>query len=766
MDTGAVTVSGKVKQSGRSAETPLVLILFKYAVYFAACLVLWRAKTGFINSFATGFYWALLFLGENPFVLLPLYILSALAVSFSFNTVISAVIASVVATASVLLFKKLNRELSLPIMLLSGAVSYGGFIYFGAVNGGRWLTVGLNLIFALIFMYVTMCALKPVTVYKLARKPLDTELAALAIVFGVICLGFASLGFFKLKPLYALMMFVVASASFLLGRGGALVSAVAAGLGSALFNYDVTAIALFAFTGAVLTMFTGAPRILSVLAGIMAAVVFELYFNVDSSEILFDLGSLCAGGVLYAVIPKKRFVELKNKYFAPHDKLAERSLINGSRSETGEEVKKVSSIFGEMGRALRNSACPVGYSPDEIYRTMSGGICFRCDRREECDAEEAVKHLSRIASDGERTNVGDVPYLIETDCPHVARLLSVAGEYADSVTRRRETADKDAKLRGELAEELEGVETILSETARIAALPVGYEPEKEQLLLEELSYRGVNATDALVTSGALDKVTLIVKGSDADGKTIADVVGKVLKSEFTVVSVKPAAIAGYSAVKLTERTDYDAVFASSNLSKSKEATGDTHSFIRISDTKFMMALCDGMGSGSKAGRVSETAIDLVESFFRAGFDSDFILKNVNRFLSYETDESFAAFDILVCDLNSLERSIIKLGAPASYIAGGAGVARIEGNSLPLGALGEVTPSVYTDAAANGETVVFVSDGISDLFKNDELARFIGLKASLPVKTLCEEIVDRAKELGGGAVTDDMTVTAARIMRRV
>ncbi len=765
MDTGAVTYAGGVKKSGRSAETPLILIMGKYAAYFLTCLVLWRAKTGFIGSFATGFYWALAFLGENPFVLLPLYILSALVVSFNFNTVISAVISAVVVTASVLLIKKLNRDFSLPYMLLIGAVSYGGFIYFDVVNGGRWLFACLNLIFALIFTYVTVCALKPVTVGKLKRKPLDTELASLAIVLSVVCLGFASLDFYRLKPLYAFAMLVIASASYLLGRGGALVTAVAAGFGGALFNYDITVIALLAFAGAVLTVFTGAPRILSVLAAIMAAVVFELYFNVDSSNILYDLISLSVGGALYAVIPKRRFNELKEKYFAPHDKLAERSLINGSRIETGEELKKVSAIFGEMGRALRNSASPVGFSPDEIYRAVRSGICGKCVRVGECDAEESLKCLCGIASDGTRSNVSDVPYLIETDCPHVARLLSVAGEYADSVLRRRETVDKDAKLRGELAEELEGVETILSETARLAALPVGYEPEKEKLLLEELNYRGVSATDALVTSGTLDKVTLIVKGAGDDGALISDTVGKVLGSEFTVTSSKPAAIVGYSAVKLTERTDYDAVFGSSNISKSKEATGDTHSFIRISDTKFMMALCDGMGSGSKAGRVSETAIDLVESFFRAGFGSDFILKNVNRFLSYETDESFAAFDILVCDLNTLERSIIKLGSPASYIANGAGVARIEGNSLPLGALSEVTPSVYADTAAGGDTVVFVSDGISDLFPGDELARFINLKSSLPVKALCEEIVDRAKELSRG-VNDDMTVTAARIMRRV
>ena len=180
----------------------------------------------------------------------------------------------------------------------------------------------------------------------------------------------------------------------------------------------------------------------------------------------------------------------------------------------------------------------------------------------------------------------------------------------------------------------------------------------------------------------------------------------------------------------------------------------------------MMALCDGMGSGSEAGKISETAIGLVESFYRAGFDNDFILKNVNKFLSYDSSDSFAAFDILVCDLNSLQRNIIKLGSPASFVKDGETVVKIEGNALPLGALNQINPCVYTDLAADGQCVVFVSDGISDAFTGDDLQNFINNASAQNVQSLCEAVINEAKRRSNGEVRDDMTVTAVRLIKRI
>ena len=63
--------------------------------------------------------------------------------------------------------------------------------------------------------------------------------------------------------------------------------------------------------------------------------------------------------------------------------------------------------------------------------------------------------------------------------------------------------------------------------------------------------------------------------------------------------------------------------------------------IRIDERKFMVALSDGMGSGEYAKKVSETAISLLESFYRAKMPSDLVLSTVNKLLSFSKEETFA-----------------------------------------------------------------------------------------------------------------------------
>lgn len=749
-------------------ETPLWKTVVKYSVVFVMLLVLWRARTGNISPFATGFYPALVFSGLSAPLLLPLYVASAIIVNPGFDALISAAIASVTVTSATIAANKLGKKLNLAAVLAVSALSQGGYIFFSVRAVQFVLYTVLNLVFALLFMYVSTCAVKPFLVRKSVFRPLDTELACMGIVLAVLSAGFAATEFYRIKTLYVFGMFAVTAVAFFVGKGAALAAAVCVGTGGALFSFDVTHLALFTFIAAVFVMFTGAVRILAVLSAVMAAVVFFLYFNVDYTSMAFDLLSLTLGGAVFALLPRSAMNRVRNMFFTPKDKLATRHLIDSGRAEVAAEIKKVSGIFAEMQYAAAASIKPAGFSPEEILARIKQGVCAECDKCDLCpnEKEDALFTLVAAATEKGRPSVSDAPFFLEHDCPQTARLLSVCAEYADFYLKRTRESQKDNRYREDFVSQLSGVRDILDAFAEKVKAVESYDADKEAFLIEELEYRGIYVAEALISKSDLNKIVLIVRNECLDKETIADTAGKVLCGAFRTESVKPCPKSGYSVITLREKTDYDAVFAVASASKYREKTGDTHSFIRISDTKFMMALCDGMGSGSEAGKISETAIGLVESFYRAGFDNDFILKNVNKFLSYDSSDSFAAFDILVCDLNSLQRNIIKLGSPASFVKDGETVVKIEGNALPLGALNQINPCVYTDLAADGQCVVFVSDGISDAFTGDDLQNFINNASAQNVQSLCEAVINEAKRRSNGEVRDDMTVTAVRLIKRI
>ncbi len=755
-----------VKTRARIADRSVAALAIRYIIYGLVMCVLWYAKIYTVTPFASGFYLATVLMGECGWVLAPLYFLSAVLFNREFGFLVGVGVTAVVALAAAVIFKWRKIELNIGIQLMLGMVSRAGFAAMQFPTLGM-LAVVLEIVFCLVFMYVVHCALVFTMRFERAGTPLDTELSTLAIVLTLVCQGLSAIPFFGVKLHFVVGFFLVCSVTHVLGKGGGVITSVCVGLGSALNGFEVTELAFFAFISAVFVIFHGVPRVLGLFPPLVAAVLFELYFNVDYSALVFDLASVAAGGAVYAAIPGKWLSRVSERFTFPSPKSVARELVYGGREECARELRRVSEIFDRMSISLRAGLVGHASEADRLSELLTTSVCDACNQ---CTSREsaalAVRDLVQLSLTGEPVGAMEVPYFLNVSCPHAARLFTTAEREAARITFNRQKTDEDNAFRTGLADELAGVRDIISKTERELIVKSGCDENKERLIKEELAYRGMAVVEAVTDISAVTRVSVILRRDDADEQAVCETVSKVMGGTYTIERSNPTLREGYLALTLIERPELDAVFAVAGASKSRNATGDTHSFTRISPTRFMMALCDGMGSGRAAGRLSERAIDLVECFYRAGFDSGFILENVNRFLVNDFGEGFAAFDILVCDLKEKTRTVIKLGSPASYVKSTGGVAKLEGSALPLGAISELSPYVYTADLVSGEVILFVSDGVSDLFEGDELAYFIGGQSSLNVKTLCENVLARAKQAIKDEQKDDMTVVGVRISSRI
>ncbi|MCL2822132.1 MAG: SpoIIE family protein phosphatase, partial [Firmicutes bacterium] len=208
----------------------------------------------------------------------------------------------------------------------------------------------------------------------------------------------------------------------------------------------------------------------------------------------------------------------------------------------------------------------------------------------------------------------------------------------------------------------------------------------------------------------------------------------------------------------------DVVYSVASVAK-RDISGDTHSFLKLSDNRFLFSLCDGMGSGQAAQKIASGASSLIESFYRAGFDHQLAIGSANRFLSLAGGENFSACDICVLDLNDGGLDMFKISTPASFIKGEESVKVIEGSSLPLGAADVVRPSAAKNVLRAGQMVVLVSDGISECFSTEGLAAQISHASEVSPKLLCEQILSAALQKTK-VKRDDMTVLAVRVFDTV
>ena len=180
----------------------------------------------------------------------------------------------------------------------------------------------------------------------------------------------------------------------------------------------------------------------------------------------------------------------------------------------------------------------------------------------------------------------------------------------------------------------------------------------------------------------------------------------------------------------------------------------------------MIALNDGMGSGEEAENASSIAISLVEAFYKAGLKPNSVLAIANKILAFGSDDSFTAMDIGVVDLFTPKADFIKIGSPYSFVITRNTVKIIEGNSLPLGILDEINPTVCSLDLAHGDIIVFLSDGITDAFQSSsDLIEYLAEERALNPKALADNILEKALFLSGGIAKDDMTVFCVRICSR-
>jgi stage II sporulation protein E len=179
-----------------------------------------------------------------------------------------------------------------------------------------------------------------------------------------------------------------------------------------------------------------------------------------------------------------------------------------------------------------------------------------------------------------------------------------------------------------------------------------------------------------------------------------------------------------------------------------------------------MALSDGMGSGEYAKKVSAAAISLIEAFYRAEMPTDTVLDTINKLICFNRDERFTCIDIAAINLNTLSAGFIKIGSPAGIIARKGEIKVLESNSLPLGILDSIHPTVSKEQLRDGDIVVFMSDGITSAFPSaTDLYEFLGKQKALNPQSLADKILNGALARTGTPL-DDMTVVCTRIYKRV
>ena len=682
---------------------------------------------------------------------------------------ISAVILSVL--AAIYLKLEIKIKLETPLYTLIAVLP---FIFLGNTDIQIDLTKRvLTAILTVILTLITTVAGKAIKEKGLKFKLGFEEIAAITV--GVACFG---LGISHLiSPLFfkGLSVLIILLSCYIYRTGIATVVSCILGIGLSLYYRNVNYVAIFLVWSVFAQSFNNLSRYVAAISIIVCDYILQIIFNVYNGYFLADFLSVLCPVVIFVLIPTKFLKGLKERLYTFRERQLVRQTINRNRLILSGKLYDLSGVFAEMANAFnvfKHKQITEDKAKMIMEKQIVNTVCkdcenlIKCKRAEKFVSDGIIKMIDIGFAKGKLSLI-DMPKELTAHCTHPNNVLyglnKLLADYRSGLIERA-NLDSGRTL---IADEALGVAEILRSLALESGTTLKYHSRLERALSDSLFKNGFSITELLVF-GEEDRlsVSLITVMKEFSELKLASVISEVLGVNMEVYE-KTLITEEKCYLSFRKATEYEAVFGIAKMTKDgSEKSGDTHSVTRLTGNKFLVALSDGMGSGEDAENLSSVSLSLIESFYKAGMPDKLILNTVNKLLSINTEDSFTALDVTVIDLNSCSADFIKYGSPYGFILNDNGIKIVEGNSLPLGILDDLKPSVANTKLEGGDMILLLTDGVSDAFgSSGEIIDFLRTVPAKNPQTLADEILDYAVKLNGGEKRDDMTALAVRVFKR-
>ncbi len=742
--------------------------LFSFILALAISVLL---KFSLQNSpvLALPFFISLLYLGF-PIVDGGLAFFLPFLLPFNLSYVIPCLVISLLLCIVFFIYRKKNKTVKSELIAYA-LLSCTALVFL--THKGELIYKIIYLSLSTIFTFVFISSSRIIFVKRFNYKLLGDEIGCLALFSLPLFLGIINL--INIETAKALSILIILLASNFFNGAICVACAVVLSIAPTLLTESLNYMAIYSFLGLGCLIFRKNNQIFSAFLVLFLDLVFMIVLKAYGPYDLYSIIYSVVAVVIYLFLPNKLLENTKNKINNLSAKLLPKYAINRLRISVADKLHNVSSVFYQIEDSFKKLKNNITSSPELLSKMADEVIirvCESCPKYSLCKQSNITHHaeLVKILSIGvakNKVSLIDLTNDFIKKCSYANGVLfemnRLIGEYQQKI-KEIEDVSKGKEL---ICLQSQGVASLLKNMAVNYSSTATFYSQIEKELAVALRRNNLPFNELFVlSSGDEIEINLVCNTSVLNKpkflKTISTVTGRPM-----CISSKTNVSMQLSAITIKNAPLKDASFGvASSVKQNQTLSGDTHSLFKIDEGKFLIALSDGMGSGIRAENTSKTAISLIESFYKAGLDSNLILNIVNKVLAINTDDNFSAIDIVVVDLHTLVADFIKIGAPYSFILSDESVKIIEGSSLPLGILDDLTPSGCRAEIKDGDTVIVFTDGISDAFTSStDLIDFIRTLDNKNPQLIADNILKKALELDNHSPKDDMTVLAVRIFSK-
>ena len=739
--------------------------------FILAFCISFALRCSFENSsvLVVPFFISLLYLGF-PIIDSGLAFLLPFLLTFNLHLIVPSLVVCLLLATIFWIYRKKNTLVKSELIAYA-LISCTVFVFL--THKGELLHKIIYISLSTLLTFIFISSSRIVFIKKFNYKLLGEEVACLSLFSLPVFLGI--INFFNVETAKAISIFIILLTSNLFSGAISVACAVVLSIAPTISTNSLNYVAVYAIFGIFSILFRKNNQIFSafllLFVDLVFMIVLKIYGAYDVNSIIYSVVPV----IVYLFLPNKFLDQTRNKISNHSSELLPKYAINRIRISVADKLHDVSSVFYQIEESFKKLKNTVSSSPELLSKMADEVIirvCESCPKYSICKQNSLPNHaeLVKILSIGvakNKVSLIDLTNDFIKKCSYANSVLfemnRLIGEYQQKIKELEDVSQGKELIRLQS----QGVATLLKNMAVDYSTIAPFSNEKEKNIANALRRNNLPFNELFVLSnGDEDEINIVcntailVKPNFLS--TIGDAVGQpVCITSKTNISMQLSAITiKYAPLK-------DASFGVASKVKSNQGlSGDTHSLSRLTENKFLIALSDGMGSGVRAENTSKTAISLIESFYKAGLDSQLILNIVNKVLTINTDDNFSAIDIVVVNLQTMIADFIKIGAPYSFILSDESVKIIESSSLPLGILDDLSPSGCRADLKDGDTIITFTDGISDAFSSStDLIDFIRTLDNKNPQLIADSILNKALQLDGNIPKDDMTVLCVRIFAK-
>lgn len=739
-----------------------------YSCVLLAVMVTIRASViNIIFPFGVAFLFAMNEIKINKFFLLICYFLCSMIFNPSITNLIETLFSCVGVLLVVLVCKITKKQMPTYLIGLIMLISQCAFIYFNLETNRMFVTSITSVFLSYISFYIFTIAVKALYFrVKVMRFSVDEKIC-IAYLLVIIFSGLSQIIVLNFNMTNMICITILFVLSRVLTKQNIMIVAVLAGVGIGLTTLSVVPIAIFSSWGVLMLLFQNNKKIVAALMVFAGDAIIGGVLNAYGEYGLITFMPQISGLLLVSCIPDKLLFNWFYWIASPHD-ILEKYMIQRSEKNIKQQLDGVSKIFLDMQNIYRTFLlAPVDKKIAEMFiaEETRRAECDKCSKYKTCygqnnEIKSEFETLAHIATEKGNVCIIDVPAGIASGCDRVQSVVGKINCYASGIKTFGAEAEQKNKNTMEIAMHLGETGKIISNLASKYSKEVSFDYDMAQDIYDELVENNIKVCDVVCEkrNSMPNAVVIAIAREDVANPIVLQVAQKVLKLKTMIESVENSSEYGYVVLTLKPCGNFEFSYGVATLAKATSGeSGDNFAINKITNTKYLYAIADGMGNGKQANKLSTATISLVENYYKVGFNADLIIDEVNKIMIPTGQDNFVTIDSAVIDAENGRCDFMKLGASVSIIKRKGEQQLIEGKSLPVGIVENVCPTFTTRYLEDGDVVILSSDGVVDAFSGVD--RYYNYVASLSISSpqlLADTILEEAEAITKG-IKDDMTI---------